>query len=106
MPSSDAAMRKGFEPHVDESGDCARGVVGVQGCEHDVAGERRLYRDLGGFQVSDFADHYLVGVLSEEGAQTPCEIEADLVVYLHLHDAVDFVFDRILGSEDFDVNGI
>lgn len=71
-----------------------------------MAGERRLYRDLGGFQVSDFADHYLVGVLSEEGAQTPCEIEADLVVYLHLHDAVDFVFDRILGSEDFDVDGI
>jgi hypothetical protein len=55
--------------HVDETGDGAGGVVGVEGGEHQVAGERGLDGDGGGFLVAHFPDHDAVRVLAEEGAQ-------------------------------------
>src|SRR3546814_6550552 len=41
-----------LDAHVEHAGDAAGGVVGVQGAEHQVAGERGLDRDARGFQVA------------------------------------------------------
>ena len=47
------------------------GVVAVQRREHEVAGERRLHGDAGGVGVSDLTDEDDVGVLPQEGLQSP-----------------------------------
>ena len=55
--------------------------------EHQVAGERRLDRDLRRLVVADLADHDHVGVLAQDRAQRLREGEVDLGVDLHLADA-------------------
>jgi hypothetical protein len=50
-----------LDPHVEQAGERARGVVGVQGREYQMAGERRLDRDLRGLQVADLADQMTSG---------------------------------------------
>ena len=41
-------------------------VVGVNRCEDQMAGERRVDGDLGGLAVADFADHDLVRIVTQE----------------------------------------
>jgi hypothetical protein len=78
----------GRDAHVHQARNGLRRVVGVQGGEHQVAGLRGLDRDLGGFQVADFADHDDVRVLAQEGAQAPRRRSCRLLdVLLHLVDA-------------------
>ena len=74
--------------------------------KHDVAGQRSLHGDLGGLDVTDFADHDGIRILSEERTQRRGERQADLVVDRDLHDAFDLVFDGIFGGEDLDVLGV
>src|SRR5262249_12639262 len=47
----------GLYAHVEEASQNVQYVVGVYRCEHQVAGERGVDRDLGGFLVADFAHH-------------------------------------------------
>ncbi len=47
-----AAEQKGLDTHVGQARDGAGGVVGVQGGQHQVAGERGLDGDLRGFEVA------------------------------------------------------
>jgi hypothetical protein len=75
-----------LDAHLDEAGDRARGVVGVDGREHQVARERRVHGDLGGLLVADLAHHDHVRVLPEEGAEARREGEPDLGVHLHLRE--------------------
>ena len=63
-----------------------------------MAGERGLHRDLRGLEVADLADHDDVRVLAQEGAQGRGEVEADLLVHLHLVDARQVELDRVLGG--------
>src|SRR3546814_4715072 len=46
--------------------------------QHQVTGERCLHRDLGSFQIADFADHDHVRVLAQNRAQRTGEGQADL----------------------------
>ena len=46
-----------------------------------------LTRDLGGLEVANLADHDDVRVLPQERAQRGGEVEADVLVHLHLVDA-------------------
>src|SRR5690242_17479279 len=46
-----------FDAHVNEAGECARSVVGVERAEDKVAGKGSADGNFGGFEVADFADH-------------------------------------------------
>src|SRR6185295_4080612 len=92
--------------HVHQSGDRAGGVVGVDGGEDEVAGERSLDGDLRGLLVADLAHHDHVRVLAEEGAQPGGEGEPDLRADRHLADALELVFDRVLDGEDVEVGRV
>ena len=95
-----------FNPHVHEARDGARGIVGVQGAQHQMAGERSLDGDLGRLEIADFTDHHDIRILSEKSAQGPGERQARRQVDRYLHDAIKFVFDRVLDRDEFCVDGI
>ena len=91
------------DAHVDETGDDAGGVVGVQRREHQVARERGLHGDVGRLAVADLADEADVRVLAQHRAQHRGEREADLLVHGDLVDARQLVLDRVLGGDDVHV---
>ena len=62
--------QEGLEAHVQQTGDRGRRIIGMQGGEHDVTGQRGLDRDLRGLEVTDLTDQDLVGVLTQDRAQT------------------------------------
>ena len=92
--------------HVDHAGDGARGVVGVQGSEDEVAGEGSLDGDLSRLQVARFPHHDAIGILPEESAQDAGESQPDIFVHRHLDDAFEVIFHRFLGGEEFGVDGV
>ncbi len=65
-----------------------------------MTGLRSLDRDFRGLQVTDFADHDDVRILSEERTQRRCKGHAALVVLLHLVHAWQADFHRVLGGRD------
>ena len=92
--------QEGLDPHVDQPGHGGRAVVGVEGGEHQVAGEGGPDGDLGRLQVARLADEDHVGVLPQEGAEDPGERPPDVFADLDLVDALQVVLDRILGGHD------
>ncbi len=89
-----------LDAHVDQTGKCARRVIGVQRAEDQVTGERRANGDFGGFKVANFADHDHVGVLAQNVAQTHRECQSDIGAHGDLVDAFEFVFDRFFNRDD------
>ena len=69
-----------------------------------MTGERRVDRDFGSLAVADFADHYDVGVLTQEGAQGSRERHADICLHLNLIDARHVILDRILRRHYANIN--
>ena len=99
QPLRQDAIQRGNEivrldAHVDETADDVGHVVGVDGGEHQVAGERGLNGDLRGFLVANFADHDLVRVVAQNRAQAARERQALFLVHRNLGDAADLIFDR------------
>ncbi len=92
--------QEGLDAHVDQAGDGRRGVVGVQGGEHQVAGQGGLDGDVGGLEVADLAHQDDVGVLAHEGAQGGREGQADLLLDVDLVDAEDVEFHRVFRGQD------
>ena len=90
--------QEGLDAHVEQTVDRRGRVVGVQGREHHVAGERGLDGDLRGLEVANLTDHDDVGVLTQEGAQRRGEVQADVLVHLDLVDAAEVELDGILGG--------
>ena len=86
-PQTRRADEVRLDAEVEQTRDRARRIVRVQRAEHQVAGERRLRRELGGFRVADFADHHDVRVLPQQRPQRVGESEAGLLVHLKLVDA-------------------
>jgi len=61
---------------------------------------------LGGFLVADFADHDLVRVVAQDGAQAAREGEALFLVHRNLRDARSWYFDRVFDGDDFVLVGL
>ena len=91
--------QEGFQPQVEETGDGAWGIVGVERAEDEVAGEGGLHGDFGGFLIADFADQDDIGVLAQHCAEDASEGEFDFRFDLALDDAVDVIFDRVFGGD-------
>ncbi len=98
-----ARQHEGLDAHVEESRDDAARVVRVQRREHQVARQGGLHRDVRRLAVTDFADEHDVRVLTQDGAEDAREGEALGDVDVALVDALEFVFDRVLGRDDVDV---
>ena len=89
----------GLDAHVQEAAEHVEHVVGVDGREHQVAGQRRLDGDLRGLRVADLADHDLVGVVTQDRAQAARERQPLLLVDRDLGDPAQLVFDRIFDRQ-------
>ena len=89
-----------LDAHVQQTGDRARRVVGVERRQDQVTRQRGLDGNLRGLEVSNLTDHDDVGVLTQERAQCRGEVQADVFVHLHLVDADEVELDRILGGAD------
>ena len=89
-----------LDTHVHQARDRFRRTVGVQRGKHQVARERGLDGDFRRFEVSNFADQNDVRVLPQEGAQRGGKVQADLLLHLHLVDALQLELDRIFGRHD------
>ena len=90
-----------FDAHVDEAADNVGHVVGMDGGENQMAGERGLDGDLGGFLVADFADHDLVRVVAQDGTQAARKSETLLFIHGNLGDAPKLILDWIFDGDDF-----
>src|SRR5258708_6363549 len=95
-----------LDAHVDEAADDVGNVVGVDGGENEVAGECGLDGDLGGFLIADFANHDLVRVMSQDGAQAARKGETLFLVHRNLRDAAQLILDRIFDGDDFVLVGL
>ena len=68
--------------------------------QHQVTGQRRLHRDLGGFAVADLAHHDLVRIVPQHRTQAAREGEALLLVHRNLQHARQLVLDRVFDGDD------
>ena len=89
-----------LDAHVEQSRDCAAGVVRVQRAEDQMPGQRCLNRNASGVLVTYFADQDRVRVLSQQTAQHRGERESDLLVGLELIDSLKLELDRIFDRAD------
>jgi exodeoxyribonuclease VII large subunit len=85
--------------HVQQARDHADAIIGMDGRENHMASQSRLHRHLGGFRVTALADHDNIGILTQDGAQAAGKGQADLFVHLHLVNALEAVFHRILDGQ-------
>ncbi|MNI66088.1 hypothetical protein D3C73_1216310 [compost metagenome] len=83
--------------------DGARGVIGVQGREHQVTGECRLYGHFSGFQVTDLANHDDVRILPHQGAHAAGKGQVNVVLDLHLIERRFHHLDRVLDGAQVDL---
>src|SRR5262245_12450633 len=71
-----------LDAEVDEPRHGCRGRLGVQGGEHQMASERGMYGDVGGFGIADLSDHDHIRILANEGTQSGGKGEPDLRLHL------------------------
>ena len=89
-----------LDAHVEETADDVDHVVRVNRREYQVAGERRVDRNLSGFIVSNLADHDLVRVVAQDASQTSRKREPLLLVHLDLRHASQLILDRVFDRDD------
>src|ERR1035438_8246141 len=89
----------GLDSHVEEAAQHVHHVVGVDGGEHQVAGERRVNGNLRRLGVANFAHHDLVGIVTQDGAQTAGKGQSLFLVHRNLGNAANLVFDRVFDGD-------
>ena len=89
-----------LDAHVQEASQHVHDVVGVDGREHQVTGQRRLDGDLRRLGVADLAHHDLVGVVAEDRSQAASKRQALLLVDRNLRDAAQLILDRVFDRDD------
>ena len=73
---------------------------GVQGGQHEMAGESGMNGDTGCFGVAHFAHHDDIWILADEGPHRGGESQADRGFHLRLIDPLNFIFDRVLDGQN------
>ena len=91
---------EGVHAHVEQPRHGFGGAVGVQGRQHQVAGQRGFDRHLRRLLVAHLAHHDHVRVRSQERAQSARECPFDLGVHLHLAQTWLGDFDRVFRGPD------
>jgi hypothetical protein len=90
--------QKRRHPQIEQSGDRAGGIIGMQRSQHKMPGECRLYCHLCSFEVANFADHDDVRVLPHQCPDARSETQIDARLHLKLIecrlDHLDGVFNR------------
>src|ERR1700674_585260 len=87
--------------HVEKAPNDIDHVISVDSCENQVTGERGLNRDLRRLRVADFPNHDLVGIVTQDGAQSASEGQTFFLIDRDLGDATNLVFDRVFNGDDF-----
>src|SRR6266404_1924592 len=90
----------GLDAHVQKSTEHVHDVIGVDRSKNQVTGERRLYGDLRGLVIADFAHHDLVGIVAQNRPQAARKGQALLLVNGNLRDSADLILDRIFNRND------
>src|SRR5277367_4516923 len=89
-----------FHSHIEKTSQHVDHVVGMDGGEHQVTGQRGVDGNLCCFLVADFAHQDLVRVMAQNGAQAAGEGKALLLVNRDLSNAANLVLDRVLDGDD------
>ena len=74
--------------------------------ENKVPSQRRLDCNLCGLEIACLADHDAVRVLTQKRPQDTRKRQADSIVYRHLYDPFQIVFDRLFCSQELRINRI
>ena len=98
--------QKWLDAHVNQPGERARRVIGVERAEHQVPGQRSANRNFGRFQVADFPHHDHIRVLPENMAKAHREGQSNVRADGNLVDAFEFIFDRLFDGDDALLHGI
>ena len=107
QPDQRRGDQERLDPHVDQAGDRAGGVVGVERGEHQVAGERGAGWRSRRFRVADLADHDDVGVLAQEASAAPlAKVRPIFGLTCTWEMPLELVLDRILDGEDVEVRRV
>ena len=72
----------------------------MDGSQHKMPRQRGLDGNVGGFAVTDFADHHNVRVLPQYCTQTSGKCHAYFCIHLRLADAFDGIFHWVFNRED------
>ena len=103
---NDAHCRVGdqiaLHTHIQQTGNGRSGIIGMQGADHQVAGNRSLDGDGCGFAVTNLTDHDNIRVLTKDGTKAVGEGQLRFNVDLHLVDALDIGFHRVFNGNDVD----
>ncbi len=84
----------------------AKGIVGMQTGEHQVAGLGCAHGLGRGFFVANFTDQNHVRILAQKAADRTGKINPGFVVHFHLADQGHLVLNRIFDGEDVFFHGV
>src|SRR3990172_5680064 len=90
-----------LDSHVQETSEDVNDIVRVDSGEDQMSGQSRLNCDLGGFGVTDFANHDLIRIVTKNGPQTASKSQSLFLVDGDLGYPLELVFHRI-----FDCNNL
>src|ERR1051325_9458596 len=91
---------KWLDAHVDQTGECAWGVVRVQRRKNQVTRQRSANGNLRRFEVANFADHDDVRILAKNMAQAHRKRQSDITAHRNLIDAFELVLDRLFDRDN------
>ena len=91
---------EGLDAHVDQTGDAADGVIGMQRGENQVTCERATDGDLHRLLVAHFPHHDHVRIAAQNAAQSGGKGQVDLRLHRDLDDAIQLVFHRVFDGHD------
>src|SRR4029077_10439503 len=98
--------QKRFHVHVEQTRNATYGVIRVERAENKVTRHRGTNRNVRSLDVSDFADHDHIRVLSQYVSQAYSENQINLWFHVDLRDTRDSIFHRFFNRNDAALNGI